>query len=204
VEFHEVVRLRRTTRESDTRAVPGEAVRRALEADLRAPCKAHLRSWQFIHLRDRERRRQAVVPALKARSMSDPVEIGRLVARFGDEELKSVYPRSLPVQQAMVLESPKQLVVCFKLKPLPECRTPFELNALASVLTCIESVMLALADEGLFGRTCTPYDASGLQEFLDVPIGYEIAAVIPFGYPKTPPVEAEREDLDARLHVDRW
>jgi len=28
--------------------------------------------------------------------------------------------------------------------------------------------------------------------------------VIPFGYPKVPPGEGEGEDLDARLHVDRW
>ncbi len=204
MEFGEVVRLRRTTREFDGRAVPEAAVRRALEAGLRAPCNAHLKSWQFVLLRDRDRRRLAVVAALKARDMTDPAEIERFVARFADEELKAVYRRSLPVQQAMMLAAPELLVVCYKLKPLAECRTLFELNPLASVWMCIENVMLALADQGLFGCTYTPYDAAGLKEALRVPAGYEVAAVIPFGFPKTPPVEAEREDLDARLHVDAW
>jgi nitroreductase len=204
VEFGEVVRLRRTTREFDGRAVPEDAVRRALEAGLRAPCNAHLKSWQFVLLRDRDRRRRAVVAALKARDMTDPAEIERFVARFEDEELKAVYRRSLPVQQKMMLEAPELLVVCYKLKPLAECRTLFELNPLASAWMCIENVMLALADQGLFGCTYTPYDAAGLKAALAVPAGYEIAAVIPFGFPKTAPEEGERESLDARLHLDAW
>ncbi len=204
MEFREVVRSRRTTREFDGRAVPEAAVRRALEAGLRAPCNAHLKSWQFVLLRDRDQRRLAVVAALKARDITDPAEIERFVARFADEELKAVYRRSLPVQQAMMLAAPELLVVCYKLKPLAECRTLFELNPLASVWMCIENVMLALAEQGLFGCTYTPYDAAGLKEALRVPAGYEVAAVIPFGFPRTPPAEAEREDLDARLHVDAW
>ena len=204
MEFREVVRSRRTTREFDGRAVPEAAVRRALEAGLRAPCNAHLKSWQFVLLRDRDQRRLAVVAALKARDITDPAEIERFVARFADEELKAVYRRSLPVQQAMMLAAPELLVVCYKLKPLAECRTLFELNPLASVWMCIENVMLALAEQGLFGCTYTPYDAAGLKEALRVPAGYEIAAVIPFGFPKAPPAEAEREDLDARFHVDAW
>ena len=204
MEFHEVVGTRRTVREFEHRAVSEEAVRRALEAGLRAPSNAHLKSWQFILLRDRDRRAHAVVSALKARDIKDPAEIERFLTRFDEEELKKVYCRSLPVQQTMMLEAPELLLVCYRIKPLAECRTLFELNPLASVWMCIQNVMLALANEGLFGCTYTPYEAQGLKEFLAVPAGYEIAAVIPFGYPKTPPGEGESEDLDARLHVDRW
>jgi 5,6-dimethylbenzimidazole synthase len=69
---------------------------------------------------------------------------------------------------------------------------------------CIENIMLALAAEGLFGCTYTPYESQGLKEFLGVPAGYEIAAVIPFGFPKEPAEEGENENLEARLHVDGW
>ncbi len=65
-------------------------------------------------------------------------------------------------------------------------------------------ILLALTAEGLYGCTYTPYAAKGLKEFLHVPEGFEIAAVIPFGYPKEDPGENEPEDLDARLHVDGW
>jgi nitroreductase len=69
---------------------------------------------------------------------------------------------------------------------------------------CIENIMLALAAEGLYGCTYTPYESKGLKKLLGVPAGYEIAAVIPFGYAKETPGENEEEDLDARLRVDGW
>ncbi len=204
MEFHEVVNARRTVREFAERPVPEAAVRRALAAGLAAPSNAHLKSWQFILLRDREKRDQAVVERLKARDMSDPAAIERFLQRFDQEELKKVYRRSLPRQQSMMLEAPELLLVCYRTKPLAECRTWFELNPLASAWMCIENIMLALAAEGLFGCTYTPYESKGLKEFLGLPAGYEIAAVIPFGYPKEPPGRGEAEDLDARIHVDGW
>ena len=201
MDFREVVKSRRTVREFEDRAVPEEAVQRAIAAGLRAPSNAHLKSWQFVLLHDREKRARAVVSALKARDMKDPEEIERFLARFDEEELKRVYRRVLPLQQAMMLQAPKLLLVCYKIKPLKECHTLFELNPLASVWMCIENIMLALASEGLFGCTYTPYDAQGLKDFLNIPAGHEIAAVIPFGYPKAPPGEDESEDLAAR---PRW
>jgi nitroreductase len=103
-----------------------------------------------------------------------------------------------------MLEAPEVLVVCYRMKALAECRTLFELNPLASVWMCIENVMLALAAEGVCGCTYTPYDAEGLKSFLGVPAGFEVAAVIPFGYPATEPLATAEEDLDARIHVDGW
>ncbi len=204
MEFYETVRKRRTVREFLERPVPEAAIRRALAAGLRAPCNAHLKSWQFVLLRDPEKRGKAVVDWLKARDMTGSGEIERFIARFDDEELKKVYRRSLPRQQSMMLEAPELLLVCFKMKPLGECGTLFELNPLASAWMAIENIMLALAAEGLYGCTYTPYAAKGLKEFLGVPAGFEIAAVIPFGYAKEPPGESEAEDLDARMHVDGW
>ena len=204
MEFDEVLKKRRTVREFADRPVPEAAIRRALAAGLRAPCNAHLKSWQFILLRDLETRDKAVFDGLKARDMKDRDEIERFVARFAEPELKQVYRRSLPRQQSMMLEAPELLLVCYKMKPQEECRTLFELNPLASAWMCIENIMLALAAEGLFGCTYTPYESRGLKRLLGVPAGYEIAAVIPFGYPKQPPGENQGEDLDARLHVDGW
>ncbi len=204
MELYDAVKRRRTVREFSDRQVPEDVVRRALEAGLRAPSNAHLKSWQFILLRDRKKRAQAVVQGLKARDMKDREEVERFLERFDQEELKKVYRRALPLQQTMMLQAPELLVVLYQMKPLAECRTLFELNPLASAWMCVENIMLALAAEGLFGCTYTPYEAGGLKELLGVPAGYEIAAVIPFGYPWEEPGESEAEDLDARLHVDGW
>ncbi|HMA54136.1 MAG TPA: nitroreductase family protein [Acidobacteriota bacterium] len=204
MEFYEAIARRRTVRQFRPEPVPGEAIRRALDAGLKAPCNAHLKSWQFTLLRDRERRLRAVAGGLKARDMKDRDEIERFVARFSDEELKSVYRRSLPVQLSMMLEAPEVLVVCYKMKPLAECDTLFELNPLASVWMSIENIMLALAAEGLFGCTYTPYDSQGLKDVLEVPPGYQVAAVIPFGFPRPEPERQAAENLDERLHIDVW
>lgn len=204
MDLHDAMTLRRTVREFRPDPVPEQVVRRALQAGLRAPCNAHLKSWEFILLRDRERRLTAVAEKLKARDMREPGEVERFVARFDDEELKRVYRRSLPLQLTMMLEAPEVLVVCYRMKALSECRTLFELNPLASVWMCIENVMLSLAADGVCGCTYTPYDAAGLKSFLGVPAGFEVAAVIPFGYPAAEPLAAADEDLDARMHVDGW
>ncbi|MCX6560747.1 MAG: nitroreductase family protein [Candidatus Aminicenantes bacterium] len=202
--FEEVVAGRRTVREFLARPIEEGKVRRVLEAGLAAPSNAHLKSWEFILLRDRESRRTAVVDHLKARNLADREETDRFLAAFEDEALKSVYRRSLPLQLTMMLEAPEVLIVVYTAKPLVDCRRLFDLNPLASAWMCIENIMLAMAAEGLFGCTYTPYDAAGLKKHLGIPEGREIAAVIPFGYPAKMPDAWPAEALEPRLHVDRW
>ncbi len=204
MEFKVVVARRRTVREFSARSVEEEKVRKVLEAGLAAPSNAHLKPWEFILLRNRETRRTAVVDHLKARNLADREEIDRFLDAFQEEALKSVYRRSLPLQLTMMLEAPEVLVVVYKMKPLGDCRRLFDLNPLASAWMCIENIMLALAAEGLFGCTYTPYDAAGLKMHLGIPEGREIAAIIPFGYPAKIPEAWPAEALEPRLHIDRW
>ena len=204
MEFYEAVAKRRTVREFASAVVPEEKIRRVLEAGLKAPSNAHLKYWHFILLRDRAERNRAVTTVLRARDIKDPQEIEAFISRFDEENLKKVYRKSLPLQMTMMLEAPELLVVCYKMKPLSECRTLFELNPIASVWMCIENIMLALAAEGLYGCTYTPYDASGLKAHLGIPAGYEIAAVIPFGFPEEDPCPGETIVLDERIHLDKW
>ena len=204
MEFYEVVKTRRTIREFRPGPVEDGKVRRILQAGLAAPSGAHLKYWEFILLRDKDLRRKAVVEGLRARDLKDKGEIESLLAGFEDEMLKRVYRKSLPVQLTMMLDAPELLVVCYRMKPLGACRSLFELNPLASVWMCIENIMLAMASEGLFGCTYTPHDSEGLKRHLGIPAGFEIASVIPFGYPAGIPEPWESEGLDARLHIDRW
>ena len=204
MEFYEVIKTRRTVREFQSRRVEDDKVRRVLEAGLMAPSNAHLRYWEFILLRDGEGRKNAVIEGLKARDMKSEEEIEKFLASFGDETLKRVYRKSLPLQLTMMLEAPELLIVCYKIKPLSECGRLFDLNPLASAWMCIENICLAMASEGLFGCTYTPYDSEGLKRHLGIPEGYEIAAIIPFGYPAAIPEPWEGESLSPRLHIDRW
>ncbi len=205
MEYYEVVRKRRTVREFDARPVEAEKIQRVLEAGLKAPANAHLKDWEFILLRDPENRRRALVDALKARDLNDKNGIEELIKTMPYEELKVVYRKSLPLQLTMMLEAPELIIVCYKMrKPLSEVNTLFELNNLASVWCCIENIVLAMAAEGLYGCTYSPYNTAGLKEYLRVPKDMEIAALIPIGYPKHEPEERKPENLDERLHIDKW
>jgi len=205
VDFYEAVRKRRTVREFQDKPVEDEKTRRILEAGLNAPANAHLKDWEFILLRDAGNRKKAVADALKARDLKDKQGIETLIDSMPYEELKDVYRKSLPVQLTMMLEAPELLVVCYKMrKPLSEVKSLFDLNCLASAWCCIENVLLAMAAEGIFGCTYAPRETKGFKEFLGIPKDMEVAAVIPFGYPKQPPSEHEAPSLDRKLHIDRW
>jgi nitroreductase len=204
MEFYDVISRRRTVREFQSRPVEEDKVKRVLQAGLMAPSNAHLKYWEFILLRDREGRKNAVIDHLKARDLRDKQEIEKFLDPFKDETLKRVYRKSLPLQSTMMLEAAELLIVCTKMKPLDSCRLLFDLNPLASVWMCVENIVLALAAEGLYGCTYTPYDSEGLKKHLGVPDGFEIAAVIPFGYPASIPESWAGESLETRLHIDRW
>jgi len=205
VDFYETVKKRRTVREFQDKRIEEEKTRRILEAGLKAPANAHLRDWEFILLRDPGNRKKAVADALKARDLRDKEGIEALIETMPYEELKEVYRISLPVQLTMMLEAPELLVVCYKMrKPLSEAKSLFDLNCLASAWCCIENMLLAMAAEGVFGCTYVPRETKGLKRFLGIPEDMEVAAVIPFGYPKQPPQEREAPPLDRKLHTDRW
>jgi len=204
VEFYKAVCKRRTVREFQPVPVEEEKVRRVLEAGLMAPSNGHQKYWEFILLKDNEKRRVAVADVLKSRDLKDRAEIEKFVAGFSNEELKNVYRRALPLQLTMMLTAPELLIVCYRMRPLADVKTLFHLNPVASVWMCIENIMLALAAEGLYGCTYTPYDADGLKAHPGVPAGYEVASVIPFGYPAQTPAVNAQEALEPRLHVDRW
>ena len=54
MDFYQAVKSRRTVREFAPRPVEEAKVKRALEAGLAAPSNAHLKSWEFVLLRDRD------------------------------------------------------------------------------------------------------------------------------------------------------
>jgi nitroreductase len=205
LKFYEAVSKRRTVREFSSEPVEEEKMRRILAAGLKAPANAHLKDWEFILLKDPENRRRALVDALKARDLKDKKGIEELVKTMPYEELRVVYRKSLPLQLTMMLEAPELLLVCYKMrKQIGEVKSLFELNNLASVWCCIENIVLAMAAEGLYGCTYSPSNTADLKKYLTLPPDMEVAGLIPIGYPKKQPEEREPEDLDARLHVDKW
>ena len=63
--------------------------------------------------------------------------------------------------------------------------------------------MLAMAAEGLYGVTKIPYETASLKEALGIPEDYEVAAIIPIGYPGEHFVKQKTVTLQDKMHHDK-
>jgi nitroreductase len=152
MDFYEAVETRRSVREFQSKPVEEEKMMRVLNAGLKAPSHNHLREWEFILVEDPEQRRRVVEEGAKAENITDEEEINRSLTDLSSNLQREMYLKALPVQKRMLLSSPELLVVCFKMKrTLKDCKTLYELNSFASVWTCIENILVAMAAEGIFG-----------------------------------------------------
>jgi len=205
LDFYEAVNKRRSVREFQSRPVEKEKLLRILEAGLKAPSNNHLRQWEFIVVKDAEQRKKVAELIAKAKNITNEMELEKALDRWADELQREMYRKALPVQEKMLVSSPELLVICFRLrKPLSECETLYDLNDLASVWTCIENILLAMTAEGLYGVTSVPRETASLKKVLGVPDGYDVAAVIPIGYPMDYSVKQKTVSLKEKLHYDKW
>ncbi|WXG44449.1 MAG: nitroreductase family protein [Promethearchaeati archaeon SRVP18_Atabeyarchaeia-1] len=205
MDLYEAVGRRRSVREFESSLVEEEKLRRVLEAGLRAPSHNHLREWEFILVRDPAQRRRVVEIGARARNMTNQKELEEATTGMKDELQQEMYLKALSVQKRMLVSAPELLVVCFKMrKPLEECTTLYDLNCFASIWTCIENILLAMASEGLYGVTYVPNGTSSLRDILGVPEDYEIAALIPIGYPRECLIKQKEISLRDKLHTDEW
>jgi len=205
LEFYEAVNFRRSVREFQTRPVEKEKLLRILEAGLKAPSNNHLRQWEFILVKDPDQRIKVAELVAKSKNIANERELEKALDNWSDQLQKEMYRKALPVQEKMLVNSPELLVVSYRLrKPLKECEILYDLNDLASVWMCIENILLAMTAEGLYGVTSVPRETASLKKVLGVPDGYEVAAVIPIGYPEDYSINQKFVLLEEKLHYDKW
>ena len=202
--FNEVVEKRRTVREFQSKLVEEEKLLRVLAAGLKAPSHNHLREWKFILMKDFEQRKRVVDLGVMAKDYSEE-EIEEATKPMTDWE-KEAYLKALPVQRRMLMSSPDLLIVCFRMrKSFRECEILYELNDFASVWACIENILLAMAAEGLYGVTfIIPHETVPLKKMLGIPDDYEVAALIPIGYPQEYFVKQKPVSLKEKIHYNKW
>lgn len=205
MDFYEVLSRRRSVREFQSRPVETDKLQRVLEAGLKAPTHNHLREWEFILVQDSGQRLKVVEAMDGSQDLTDKEQLKKAIEGLRDVLQKEMYLKALPVQRRMLLTSPELLVVCYRMrKPLAECKTLYELNDFASVWTCIENILLAMAEEGLYGVTYIPHETSSLKKILEVPADYEIATLIPIGYPRDYSVKQKPVTLEGKLHHNKF
>lgn len=205
MDFYETVSRRRSVREFQSTSVEEEKILRILEAGLKAPSHNHLREWEFILVKDFEKRKEVVRLGAKAEDVIYEKRLKEATRHMTDELQKEMYLKALPVQKRMLMSSPELLVVCFRMmKSLKECKTLYDLNCFASVWACIENILLAMAREGLYGVTYIPYETTSLKKVLNIPEDYEVATMIPIGYPKDYLIKQKTVSLQEKIHYNTW
>jgi len=203
--FLEVVNKRRSVREFQSRPIEEEKLLRVLEAGLKAPSHNHLREWEFILVKDFEQRKKVVGLGAQAENVTNQRELEKATEGMADELQREMYLKALPVQKRMLMSSPELLVVCFRMrKPLSECKTLYDLNCFASVWTCVENILLAMTAEGLYGVTYVPHETNSLKKVLGIPEDYEVATIIPIGYPKDYFIEQKPVYIKEKIHYNEW
>ncbi len=203
--FYEVVKGRRTVREFQSKPVEEEKLLRILAAGLRAPSHNHLREWEFILIKDPDSRRKLVELGAKARDVTGSKELAKMTEQMTDDLQGQMYVKANPVQKSMLMGAPELLVVCFRMrKALKQCKTLYDLNSFASIWTCVENILLAMAAEDLYGVTYIPNKTEPIKKVLGIPHDYEVAALIPIGYPKDYAVRQKAVSLKEKLHLNKW
>jgi nitroreductase len=203
LDLYEAVEKRRTVREFQQKSVEEEKLLRVLSAGLRAPSHNHLREWEFILIKDFEQRRRVVDLGVKAKDYGEE-EVEKATKPMTAWE-KEAYLKALPVQRRMLMSSPELLIVCFRMrKPFKDCKTLYELNNFASVWACIENILLAMTAEGLYGVTFIPHETVPLKKMLGIPEDYEVATLIPIGYPQEYFVKQKPVSLKEKIHCNKW
>jgi nitroreductase len=196
--------VRSTARTYDERPIAAGIVKKAIRAALRAPAYNHLWEWGFIQIHGGALR-TSLADAAGLEGVSDP---DVLAAKFASlpAEARQIYLRALPLQRTMVLTAPGLLVPVYRPKRgerAPE--GPADLNAHAAIWMAIGYLLLSFAEDGVFGCTIVPGRSAEARHVLSLPGDWEIATLLPFGYPRGRVVRNEHpSDVDAFLHVDTF
>ena len=115
-----------------------------------------------------------------------------------DMELKEKIAQmriKIPPQMTAIDTAPLLIVVCYD-NELGE-------DALASAYACIENILLAATAEELGAVTLT-FHSKKIKELLEIPEGFDVAAVMPLGYPDDDTKKPGRIPVDEKIHSNRF
>ena len=204
MELWQAFEARSTVRAFSARPVSEELIAKAVRGALHAPAYNHLWEWGFIRL-NRPDGRLALVDALDLRDWRDRDELQRAFAGL-PEEARKVYLAACPMQRTMMLEAPELVVAVYRTKRHERAaRSPADLNAHAAIWMGISHLLLSLVEDGLFSCTVPPGPTAGARGLLGLPDDWEIAALLPIGYPLSKPRRRPHPtDPAPFLHEDRF
>ncbi|HJB91900.1 MAG TPA: nitroreductase family protein [Candidatus Eisenbergiella merdigallinarum] len=203
MEFHEVINQRKTSREWTDKEVDFEAIKRILEAGMKAPSWDHYRNWQFIVLHERGDKECAFAYAKAVAKRY--VDGNRTYTR--PNLAQKMYAYAMPRQYTMLVDCPYVIVPLFKCSRL-NGEWVSKLNPLTTAWCVAENIMLAVINEGLGYSLRIPLNKEHdvVLNTLGVPQGWMTPCFIGVGYPKEDELVLEQysSSPDGHIHMGGW
>ena len=176
MEFYEVINRRRSIRQFEDREISREILVRILDAGLKAPSSNHQRRWELVTLTDK-----AVIMDLAKFIRPYPCRIQ--VPKTPEQEMFQIaYPR----QRTMIEEASCVILPYVKQKyPLSNDKNGYGLMDYGAAWALVENMLLAATAEGLGSVVHIPVkkEPEQIKEFLKIPDGYYLPALVILGYP---------------------
>jgi F420 biosynthesis protein FbiB-like protein len=184
VDFFEVIHTQRSIRRFRPDPVPDEAIRKMVDAAIRAPSGSNLQPWIWLVVRD-QAKREAIARPIRERFE----EGGRLEEMRRDAERMEDPTRRHMMRGAIdffenAAAAPVLIVPCLVgvASPVTDPRT---LLAGSSIYGAVQNLMLAARAQGL-GTVLTTFNSfmeDTLRAVLHIPEEAVPVCIVPVGYP---------------------
>lgn len=206
MEFYEVIKNRRTTREFLDKDVDPAVIQRILEAAYAAPTWNHKRNWHFIILHTPEEK-EVFSFAKKTADKFDAEKYLNVPHPYPVTLGQKMYAHAMPRQYSMLHEAPYVIIPVYQAKNVSGGDFS-ALNPFTTVWCSIENLFLAAAAEGLSCsmRIPTNEEHEEVKKKLKVPPTYKMPVFIGIGYadPEEKELEQVEPDFEKQLHYGSW
>ena len=208
MDFYEVVKARKTTRNFSDMKVDAKTIERILSAGLMAPTNDHMRNWEFVVITEKEMIEKIIKPIPKTAS-EKRVDFIINSWRLNDPCQADMYRDAIPRQHNMLIQSGCLILPFFMQKPpLLEPKNLSALNGFASIWCCIENIMLAAAAEKLGCALRIPFESEteNIFETLNHPKEYFMPCYLALGHPlgKSKNPKQIKRKVKEKIHYNKW
>ncbi len=195
--FLELVKSRRTVRGYQQKEVPQECVEKILEAARWAPSGGNSQPWEFVIITDPEMRRRIV--ELYVKQLEDKREMERVVRGPKASAGSGTGFQHAPV--FILVLGDERVNGAFPIRTYLDKGEQHFTTGLASATLMIH---LAAASLGLgcqwLSDSASPYMATMLKSWLDIPMQLRIYDLVTLGYPTRLPPAPPRRELSEMVH----
>ena len=199
MEFNEVIKKRRTTRQFSAEPLEKEQIIRIIEAGLKAPTFDHMRKWNFVVITDAKEKAKAISPIV-------PLKCAIAEAKTPLQEMIKI---AFPKQHSMFAEAPCLILPLYKRdQRIVNEDGPRTLMDCAEMWCVIENIFLAATNEGLSSamRIPTTGQPEEILRIVGCPEGFILPCIIGIGHPASNaeyPTQVYPK-LEDCVHWERW